>query len=207
MHKSVRASCAALVSTPKKLTSIPEQTHRNAVNEHGIALFGHEDIVVLAHKRGKPEAVRRYQRNKTGSMPRKNCGPAQVASRSNHRFIRSRVHKIRIGTLLEIHSFACRPKKRGCRRRVRARFSVSISGEDMQMYGALERLVSRTGFQPVKRPMPELATIALEGVRDRRGPVLTLGDGLPLHLEIDIRVAMILVCLTGDCTYQRVRIG
>src|SRR5271157_1079316 len=35
------------------------QTHRNAVNEHGIAIFGHQDIAVLAHAlwqaRGCPE--------------------------------------------------------------------------------------------------------------------------------------------------------
>ena len=35
------------------------QTHRKAVNEHGIATFGHEDIAVLAHAlwqaRGCPE--------------------------------------------------------------------------------------------------------------------------------------------------------
>ena len=36
-----------------------EQTHRNAVNEHGIASFGHSEIAALAHalweSRGSPE--------------------------------------------------------------------------------------------------------------------------------------------------------
>jgi Protein of unknown function (DUF2934) len=35
------------------------QTHQNTVNEHGFAMFGHDDIAVLAHKlwqaRGCPE--------------------------------------------------------------------------------------------------------------------------------------------------------
>jgi hypothetical protein len=36
-----------------------EQTHRNIVNEHGIAIFGHDEIAALAHKlwlaRGCPQ--------------------------------------------------------------------------------------------------------------------------------------------------------
>ena len=38
---------------------MPEQAHRAAVNEHGIATFGHQDIAALAHAlwqaRGCPE--------------------------------------------------------------------------------------------------------------------------------------------------------
>jgi hypothetical protein len=46
-------------SAPGKLLSTPELTHRETVNEHGIATFGREDIAALAHSlwqaRGCPE--------------------------------------------------------------------------------------------------------------------------------------------------------
>ena len=57
--KPGKSAPGKLSSTPKQLTSIPSRRTGTAVNEHGIATFGHEDIAALAHTlwqaRGCPE--------------------------------------------------------------------------------------------------------------------------------------------------------
>ena len=53
------------------------QAHRDAVNEHGIAISGTRTSPYWPTRCGKQEAVRRDRRKKTGSTPRRNCGPAR----------------------------------------------------------------------------------------------------------------------------------
>src|ERR1035438_6470046 len=58
-HQTGQERSRQALEHPQQAYQHTEETQRNAVNEHGIALFGHEDIAALAHKlwqaRGCPE--------------------------------------------------------------------------------------------------------------------------------------------------------
>ncbi len=58
-HKTGQERSKLAIAHSQKIHEYTQEAHRNAVNQHGIAIFGHDEIAALAHElwqaRGCPD--------------------------------------------------------------------------------------------------------------------------------------------------------